>query len=305
MEHHKLYIIIVTYNGLAWLDTCLSSCQGYPVIVVDNQSTDDTVSFIKKYYPNVEVLPQAKNLGFGAANNIGIKQALSMGADYVFLLNQDAYLGPDTIETLIKIHKKYVEYGVLSPIHLNGNGSHLDFNFSYYFKQNNDLLNDALNTKKIKSVYEVPFVNAAAWLLPKNTLEIVGGFDPMFFHYGEDDNYCQRVLFHGFKVGVVPHTFVKHDRARRLPKTALSLQDRLVNKERQLKTQWANLNSEPNDEIEKSKKDLLKLVLKLVLKLKFKKARYCFLELQLVKKIETAVLKSRVTNKEKGLHYLS
>ena len=54
-------------------------------------------------------------------------------------------------------------------------------------------------------------VNAAAWLIPKKTLEIVGGFSPLFFLYGEDDNYCQRVKFHNLKIGICPGSYIKHD----------------------------------------------------------------------------------------------
>ena len=298
-------IIIVTYNGMPWLDPCLTSCNGYPVIVVDNQSTDGTVSFIEQHYPNVVVLPQTKNLGFGAANNIGIKHAIDTDAEYVFLLNQDAYLQPNTIENLIEVHLKHPDYGIVSPMHLNGEGSKLDTNFSYYFKQNNDILYDALHTKRLEPIYEVAFVNAAAWLVPIKTVETVGGFDPMFFHYGEDDNYCQRVLYHGFKIGVVPHVFVNHDREARALKKTASTEEKSMYKERHLKAKWGNLNFEPTNEIIKCKKDLIKLILKLILKLKFRKANYYFLELQLVKSLEDKIQNSRNTNKEQGSHYLA
>lgn len=77
---------------MQWLQKCLDSCKGYQVIIVDNNSTDGTVSFIKENFPNIHLIPQTENLGFGQANNIGIKYALEQRAEYVFLLNQDAYL---------------------------------------------------------------------------------------------------------------------------------------------------------------------------------------------------------------------
>ena len=83
---NRTYIIIVTYNGMKWLEACLSSCRKYSVIVIDNNSSDNTVSFIEQKYPNTILLKQNKNLGFGAANNIGINYALQNNADYVFLL---------------------------------------------------------------------------------------------------------------------------------------------------------------------------------------------------------------------------
>ncbi len=50
----------------------------------------------------------------------------------------------------------------------------------------------------IKDVYDFNFISAAAWLLPINTLKMIGGFDPIFFHYGEDENYCQRIKYHNY-----------------------------------------------------------------------------------------------------------
>lgn len=217
MNSLKTFIIIVTYNGISWIDECLWSCKGYPVIIVDNASTDDTVLFIKSNYPDVILLEQSKNLGFGAANNIGIKYALNIGADYVFLLNQDAYLEKGTLEKLVQAHKKQPDYGVLSPIHLNGTGDKLDYNFSLYITPNRckGLYSDFCLQSVKSDLYEVGFVNAAAWLISKKCLEMVGGFNPSFFHYGEDDNYIQRVKYYNLKVGVLANTFIRHDRGNK------------------------------------------------------------------------------------------
>ena len=135
----NVYIIIVTYNGMQWLSKCLSSCVGNHIIVVDNNSSDETVRYLRSNHPDIILLEQSQNLGFVAANNIGMSYALKNKADYVFLLNQDAYLQVDTISKLIDVYKENTEFGILSPIHLNGNGSKLDRNFSNYIKINNTL----------------------------------------------------------------------------------------------------------------------------------------------------------------------
>lgn len=289
---------------MPWIGQCLNSCKGYPVIVVDNQSTDGTVSFIEKYYPKVEILCQIKNLGFGAANNIGMKHAIDKGAHYVFLLNQDAYLQPETIHELVKVHREHPAFGILSPIHLNSDGSSLDVNFSNYFKINNHFIYDALIKDVLKPVYEVPFVNAAAWLLPRQTIEVIGGFDFIFYHYGEDDNYCQRVLFHGYKMGVVPHTFIHHDRENRPLKKIMSTEERLVQKERQLKAKWGNINIDIGGAMESQKGTLKTMIIKLFLKFKFNKAVYYRRELSLINRIVPEIYKSRSKNSTKGRHYL-
>src|SRR3569623_1941984 len=95
-----IYVVIVTYNGMKWVDKCLhdvlQSDTNIKVVVIDNRSTDETVNFIKTNYPEIDLTETNENLGFGRANNIGIKQAVKANADYVFLLNQDGYVEKDT-----------------------------------------------------------------------------------------------------------------------------------------------------------------------------------------------------------------
>ena len=92
----KIFAIVVTYNGMRWYDRCFGSLRNsdMPVetIVIDNASTDETVSYIKEHFHEVCLIESKENLGFAKANNIGIKRALDNGADYVFLLNQDAWV---------------------------------------------------------------------------------------------------------------------------------------------------------------------------------------------------------------------
>ncbi len=202
---------------MRWLEKCLASIPAqYPVIIVDNASTDDTVQFITDHYPQHRLFAQSQNLGFGKANNLGLTHALQEGAESCFLLNQDAYLRTDTIEKLQICYENHPEFSLLSPIHFDGTDRKLDRLFSYYlqYDHNPDFYSDAIN-QELKQVYEIAFVNAAGWFLPKKTLQTIGGFDPVFFHYGEDENYCHRLKYHGLKIGVVPSAAMIHDRAKR------------------------------------------------------------------------------------------
>jgi GT2 family glycosyltransferase len=221
----KIYCIIVTYNGIQWIQRCLSSLvdNKYPVhiVVVDNASTDDTVSFIQKNFPAVKIIATGKNLGFGQANNIGIDIALGNGADYVFLLNQDAWVESDCISMLIQAHHNHPEYGIISPLHLNGNGSGLDKYFiDYFLRSSSEILISSLllNNDDSYDVIETTFVNAAAWLVSIECIRKTGGFDPIFFHYGEDANYAQRVIFWGYKIGIYRKAKIYHDREQRISK---------------------------------------------------------------------------------------
>ena len=302
---NSIYIIIVTYNGEQWIRQCLNSCLDYNVIVVDNNSTDQTLKIIETEYPKVVLLKQKNNLGFGRANNLGISYALKNSCDYVFLLNQDAYLEKDAIDRMVAVHKKNLEYGILSPIHLNGEGNKLDKNFSNYLRydSNNYFYHDAIK-QQLNSVYPVPFVNAAAWLLPVSTLKRIGGFDPIFFHYGEDDNYCQRALFHSLKTGVVTNAFIRHDRESEVKRFFKTDVDKLKNKEIQLKIVYGNLNIDNGTELYSLKAKQLIIILKFLLQLKFKQTKYAYKEYKLIKNSKEEIILSKSINKIKGSHYL-
>lgn len=210
----KVFVVIVTYNGAKWVHKCFDSLRSgsYPVqtIVVDNGSTDATIPMLEADYPEVTLIRSGTNLGFGQANNMAIKQALQQGADYVFLLNQDAWAEKNTIEVLINVMERHPEYGVVSPIHLSGDYSGMDEGFALYYKNSQPAPGEPL-----KDIYPVAFVNAAAWMMSKACLEKAGLFHPVFFHYGEDSNLAQRILHYGFKIGVCPAVTICHDRYAR------------------------------------------------------------------------------------------
>jgi GT2 family glycosyltransferase len=215
----RVHAVVVTYNASPWIESCLESLMSshHPVevIVVDNASADETLSIVAKHI-DMTCLPQDRNLGFGKANNIGMRMALQQGADFVFLLNQDARVAPETIGRLVNCAQENSGFGILSPLHLNRTGTEIDYLFSRHIAR-------AANTSFTKllsdlyfghpdNVYPVSFVNAAAWLLTRECLERVGGFDPLFFMYGEDDDLCNRVVSHGFSIGLVPSAIVYHAR---------------------------------------------------------------------------------------------
>lgn len=219
----KLYVIIVTYNAMKWIDRCLSSVITSTIkskiVVIDNNSTDNTVEYIKENFNEVIILPNNKNLGFGKANNLGIKYALDKNCDYVYLLNQDAWVEKDTFEILINSAEQNKEYGILSPLQVTANKTNLDKNFSKYCSSMycNSLIDDLLLKKdRIQDIYQIDFVMAAHWLITKDCLKIIGGFNPSFPHYGEDENYIHRLTFHKLKVGICPKTSAVHDRENRI-----------------------------------------------------------------------------------------
>ena len=213
----KVYVIIVTYNAMKWVDRCLGSLRESEVpckpVIVDNLSKDETVSYIQDHYPEAHLIINKENRGFGQANNQGIEWAYSQGATHFFLLNQDAWVNLDTIGKLVETQNKY-GFAIVSPIHLNGAGDEMDYPFFSYvvMKPKNITFVSDLITGDLKRYYEVQFVNAAAWMLSRRCIDRIGGFDPIFFIYAEDTNYMFRIKYHHEKLAIVPAAHIFHDR---------------------------------------------------------------------------------------------
>ncbi len=246
----KILTIIVTYNGMKWLSRCLGSLRqsslSTDVLVVDNGSTDGTIEYIRSEFPEVQLVATGQNFGFGRANNIGLKKAVAEGYDYVYLLNQDAWVFPQTFEHLIAAMEAAPEYGILSPMQLTATEDKMDPRFVRWcpaaaWKEwtqirpasQTDNLSDGLSVEKYDTnsdsdavsrfisesmpgkIHTVSFVMAAHWMISRACFTKVGGFSPAFAHYGEDDNYVHRAKYHGFKIGILSAAGAVHDREMR------------------------------------------------------------------------------------------
>ena len=215
-------VIIVTFNGMQWIEKCISSLQSssHPsdILVVDNHSNDGSVRFLKDR-KDIHLIENDENIGFGKANNIGLEYAYRAGYSHFFLLNQDAWVETDTIELLIEEQSKDPNFGILSPVHFNGEGTALDPGFRRFMKmrKSSGFYEDHLKNR-LSGIYNVSFVNAAAWMISRECISKVGLFHPLFTHYGEDDNYIHRVVVNNYNVGVVSSTRIYHDRAARFKK---------------------------------------------------------------------------------------
>lgn len=210
----KILSIVISYNFMRWIDQCIPSLlqseAPTDILVIDNASTDETVTALQEHYPQVRLIANATNLGFGRANNIGMQLALDEGYDGVFLINQDAWIEPNTLAQLIKASKRHPDFGILSPLHLRGDGKQLDAGFAAYTG-----VKEFGTEKSDQSLHAVPFINAALWYIPIAVIQKVGLFAPLFYHYGEDKDYANRLHYHGFQIGYVPTAIGYHDRAER------------------------------------------------------------------------------------------
>ncbi|MBR1569648.1 MAG: glycosyltransferase family 2 protein [Bacteroidales bacterium] len=220
----RVLVIIVTYNGMRWLDRCLSSvCAAgkavqnlsVDVFVVDNDSTDGSADWIQGHFPGVKLVRSAENLGFTRANNLGFERAVSHHYDYVYLLNQDAWLAPGALEMLVASAEEHPEYAVLSPLQMTDGYKELDKQFAKRLPGKPAMTSPSCPAPAGHLPVEVPFIMAAHWLVPVGALRKIGPFSELFPYYGQDDDWCHRAHYHGFKIGVVPQARAVHDRAQR------------------------------------------------------------------------------------------
>jgi GT2 family glycosyltransferase len=121
-ERGQPHVCIVLLNWNGWQDTleCVHSLrrmeyQNWHAIIVDNGSTDDSVERLKDAFPDVTILETHTNLGFAAGNNVGIRFALENGADYVFVLNNDTTVFPDTISAFVGFAEKHPAAALMGP----------------------------------------------------------------------------------------------------------------------------------------------------------------------------------------------
>ena len=205
----RLLVVIVTYNGMQWLERCIGSVMSSSVpadiFICDNGSTDGTADFIEKHYPSVHLVRSDNNLGFARANDLGFRHALDGGYDFVYLLNQDAWVLPDTFSKLMDAFDSG-NWGLLSPLQMRPDLTTPDKRFKKHYHG---------PLAPSDNVFPVRFVMAAHWMISSECLRKTGLFSPAFYHYGEDNNYCDRVRFHGFGTGVLPSAMGVHDRQAR------------------------------------------------------------------------------------------
>lgn len=213
-----LSIIIVSFNTKKYTLKCIKSIKKaapkltYEIIVVDNASTDESVSALKKQ--KVKLIANKKNIGFASANNKGIKIAKGK---YILLLNSDTEIKKKALEKLINFAEKTPEAGVVVPKLLNSNGT---TQASVYKNQSipNAIKQYWLGKKGTFDKYaplssnpsEVNATVAAAFLITPKAQKKVGLFNEKYFMYYEDLDYCRRVRSANLKVYYFPEAKITH-----------------------------------------------------------------------------------------------
>ncbi|UZD23937.1 glycosyltransferase [Algoriphagus halophytocola] len=210
----EICFIIVTFNGENWIKECIGSIKELgSVLVVDNNSSDYTISLIENTFPFVQLIKLNENIGFGKANNIGIRKAIKDKYEYIFLLNQDAKWFSGSVVEMVRILRNNRKIGILSPLHLSSNKKDLDYLFYRYLNPFDapSVISDAIR-KELNDIYEVKFINAAAWLVPSKIFIEHGMFHPIFTHYGEDYEFSSRLKKAGYLSFLYTKASIVHDR---------------------------------------------------------------------------------------------
>lgn len=198
-------IILVNWNGEKWLNRCLStlSNQSYKnieIILVDNASSDNSINFVEKKFPDVKIVNNSINFGFPKANNIGVK--LSKGK-FLLLINPDVWIKKDFIEKLLSFYKKN-NYSVVSPIEKK-----YDKKKQFYFNSSIDLTGSPA-TYAPQYRKDKLFFTSVAYLCKKKEYLDTKGFDENYFAYYEDVDWFWRMSLLGKKFAYAENIFVYH-----------------------------------------------------------------------------------------------
>ena len=214
------FIVNVILNTNRRQDTlaCLGSIADstYPnqkTIVLDNSSTDGSVESIRSAFPQVRIVELVQNLGYAGNNNLGIKEALSMGADWIYVLNEDTILAPDCTEKLVSAADADSRTGIAGPmvyhheepgviqsagVMLNGKWR------SYHLGQNEE------DHGQFPAPRPVDCVSGCAMLVRRKLIEQVGMLDERFYYYWEETEWCIRAKKNGWNILQVPEAKLWH-----------------------------------------------------------------------------------------------
>lgn len=238
----QISIVILNWNGKEDTIECLKSVQKCQIpsirqaqdkkfkcqiIVVDNGSTDGSITAIKKKFPKVEVVEIGRNLGFAGGNNVGVKKAIEDGADFVLVLNNDTTADENLLVHFIEALDNNKDVGILSPMIYFSQG--YEYHKERYSKAEQgkviwyaggviDWDNvlaanygvDDTDIGQYENEREIDFATGACMFIRREVLEKFGMFNEKYYLYLEDADFSQRVKNAGYKVIFVPQAKVWH-----------------------------------------------------------------------------------------------
>ncbi len=200
-------IIIVNYNGKSLLEECLATLmkidyKNYEIILVDNNSTDTSVEYVKNTYPSITIIKLNDNYGFAEPNNIGAKNTKG---EFLLFLNNDTKVSPNFIGEMVKEFEHDPNIAICQSLLLKPNG---DIDSSGDFIDN---IGRAYSSRiKENEVKKILCARGASMMIRKDAFVDLGGFDKNFFASFEDVDLGWRAWIWGYKVVLVPKSIVYH-----------------------------------------------------------------------------------------------
>jgi GT2 family glycosyltransferase len=216
-------IVILNYNGQQHLQTYLPSVVenslGWKIFVADNASTDDSISFLEKHYPQIQRIILPQNFGFSEGYNQALQQ-LKDQFDLYFILNSDVRLSPNWDTPLLHFLRENPQAAAVQPKilsdqnpalfeHAGAAGGYLD---AFYFPFCRGRLFETIEADQgqYDSMQEVSWVSGAALLIRAKDFHDAAGFDPNFFAHMEEIDLCLRLGNKGRKLYCIPSSTVYH-----------------------------------------------------------------------------------------------
>ena len=250
----KIAIVVLNYNGKENTLACINSIKklnksNYKVklIVVDNASNDGSREALSKI-KDITLVKNDKNLGYSGGNNIGIKHALSLGSEYILILNNDTIVEKSLIINLINSAKKG---DIVSPKIYFAKG--FEFHKNRYKKEDLgkviwyaggkiDWQNvmgihigvDEIDHGQFSKRLEIDLATGACMLIKRQVFEKIGFFDEKYFLYLEDMDFCVRAKRAGFKIIFEPKAILWHKNASSGGGSGSGLQDYYISRNRLL-----------------------------------------------------------------------
>lgn len=224
----KLSVVILNYNVRYFLELCLKSVEAATksidaeVIVVDNNSSDDSCSMVKELFPEVILIENKTNFGFSKGNNIGVAEAKG---DFICILNPDTVIGEDTFIQLLAYADNMPRLGVLGCRLIDGSGHYLPeskrnvpvpkVSFNKIFGSGQSYYASHLGETDIGPV---DVLVGAFMLLKRDLYNQMNGFDEDYFMYGEDIDVSYRILKAGYKNQYYGKQTIIHFKGESTPK---------------------------------------------------------------------------------------
>lgn len=215
----QVAVLILNYCSLADTLACVECVRrsDYPnvrVLVIDNASPDGGGVALAARLPAAEFVGLPRNTGYAGGNNEGIRRAMQEGAQFMLILNPDVRLPANAISTYVRHLVAHPEVGALNSLQVGEDGQTLDEKFRTGVLVPCGFADKSLSERAWPVAFEAGTLFGAALMLTRAAIEKVGGFDPLFFAYGEETDLCRRLCYHGFKLAVLAEPPVIHLRTK-------------------------------------------------------------------------------------------